>query len=295
MRRLQAFTAAKLMATTLGLAAGLLGQDSEPAEKQEKPEKSEEARPEGPAPQEKVADKKAEKREKSEKTYRRAVNEPEKVIRIFRLKYLPVELRGKEALSILSGMGNIAIDSRTNSLIVQATPEKLDQIASYLTQIDQPAEQAARPEPKRAGAKGLRVVWLLQGQEGIRRDPPADLKDVTAELGKLGVDGLGLVAQVFIRTNADGKFTLSSRPQLDEKSPVRLEVSGMIQSRDVEAPDVELQLQATRLGQEQDKTLCNFSSIITTPPGHPVVLCVSPIGTQTSVFVVQLVDPPGGK
>ena len=228
--------------------------------------------------------------------------QPDQIVRIFKLQYVQLDKDMQEALSILGGPAKFAFDARTNSLIVQATEDKLPSIENYLKEVDRP--QA----PKET--KQIRLVWLVGGLPEARKPPPEDLEKVIGELGKLGFDDLQLVAQTIIQTTPDGTFKVSSNPTLGKSTPCDLSLSGTLRVSDPRTNQLNVSVEVSSQGRQpirggmpgmppqpleppQIQVQTAISTSITAPPGHPVVLCASPVEKATSVFIIQVMAPEG--
>lgn len=217
-------------------------------------------------------------------------------LQIFHLKHADPD----EAAAVISSLfdsndARIAVDRRTNSVLVQAQREMLARIEAIFQKLDTPADKnLTRYDP--GTTFRVRVVWLAT----IDADgPPDDLKDVVALLSKVGVKGLRQVGQVIVNTTPDGRFQVRCSPVLN-KRPADLEISGEFDQQQ-ETPTLKIELSASqaelppatadgpprRRGPEK-KPLVDLQTVIAAPLGHYVVLGVAPVEKMTSVFIVQV-------
>jgi len=220
-------------------------------------------------------------------------------LKIFRLKYAqPQETAA--ILSRISGKDDarIAVDARSNSILVEGSPDTLRRIEAILSKLDTAADKDAKKDAPGATLR-VRVVWLaseLPADEGVK--PADDLKEVVGELSKVGVDGLRQLGQAIVNTTPDGKFQIRCSPLLAGR-PSDLEISGILKLRQ-ETAILNVQLSASQTepaatGQgppgpirATTKRLVELGTTIAAPQGHYVVLGVTPVGKMTSVFILQV-------
>jgi hypothetical protein len=222
----------------------------------------------------------------------------ERELRVFHLKYAEAE----ETAAVLSRIfgkddARIAVDRRTNSILVEASPDTLRRIEAILSTLDAAADKDAKKDAPGATLR-VRVVWLaseLPPEEGAK--PADDLKEVVAELSKIGVDGLRQLGQAIVNTTPDGKFQVRCSPLLAGR-PADLELQGTIKLRQ-ETPILSVQLSASQTdlaplaesgppGRANTRRLVDLGTTIAAPLGHYVVLGVTPVEKMTSVFIVQV-------
>ena len=127
--------------------------------------------------------------------------------------------------------------------------------------------------------------------------PPADLKDVVDELAKISVTDLKLAAQTVVQSSGR-EFRIEATPRLD--NPCELTVTGEALDEAAPQPRMRLSLEALeyeewhlRTGRDasrrmQTRDLCTLETTVSAPPGHAVVLGVTPTQEMTSVFVLQI-------
>ena len=190
------------------------------------------------------------------------------------------------------GSGEGIISQSNYSIRIVASPATHEKIAQVIKQIDQP------PQSKR-----VRVIWLVSGMKRDAPVPGADLKDVVAGLENMGVEDLRVAAHVMVRCLGNQSFQLGSQVLLAD-NPLQycdLQIDGQFRERDGRPRGMRINIRANeevRPVEQQGfgvkrvtrKTLAQLSTTISAPPGHAVVLGVSPIGKLTSVFVVTTYD-----
>jgi type II secretory pathway component GspD/PulD (secretin) len=125
-------------------------------------------------------------------------------LRIFHLKYVPAASAAK-AIETLFGAGaiRVAVDDRTNSLILLTKPDSLKVMEALLQNLDQEARddrEKKQPQPSKAAAKQsllLRLFWLADGLPEDEGTDPADVlpSSVLNATKKLGLANPRLVAQ----------------------------------------------------------------------------------------------------
>ncbi len=193
----------------------------------------------------------------------------------------------------------IAVDERTNSILVEAPQGTLLFIDAILTKLDETADRNLKKYGPEATFR-VRVVWLASGlSRDDAADPSADLKDVLDLLRLMGVKDLRQVGQVIVNSTPDGRFQIRCSPILNQRSS-DLEISGEFDQQQ-ETPTLKIELSASqvevppattdgwdrRRGPER-KTLVDLQTVIAAPLEHYVVLGVAPVEKMTSVFIVQV-------
>ncbi len=220
-------------------------------------------------------------------------------IRVFALVNAEARDVAEVITTLLGPDEKIAVDERTNSILVQGTQGTLLVIDAILTRLD---ETAARDLKKRGPGTTfqVRVVWLANGlSDDDAAEPSADLKDVLDPLRLMGVKDLRQVGQVIVNTTPDGQFQVRCSPVLNQRSS-DLEITGEFDTRQ-ETPTLRIQLSANQTEEVpqtdprrkpstgKTKTLVDLTTVIAAPLGHYVVLGVAPVEKMTSVFIVQII------
>ncbi|MBM4088618.1 MAG: hypothetical protein FJ276_04205 [Planctomycetes bacterium] len=182
----------------------------------------------------------------------------------------------------------VAPDLRTRSVLVHGPKEALRMVEPMLLRLDEKAE-GERAQP--GMSYQVRIVWLASG---LTEDSPAvadDLKDVLSELSRLGVMEPRQVAQVFVRTNAQGEFVVASSPSFDGR-PTEFMATGKVLEQREGFLEMRVSLSAeqeveTELSIRKQK-LIDLRTEIDSQPKQYVVLATAPVGKTTSVFVIQV-------
>lgn len=216
-------------------------------------------------------------------------------VRVFPLRHVAPDDTLEEALElVLDDRGSFAIDRARKQVLVKAPFTTQERVESILEHLDVPLGAGGSASPERR----LRLVWLVSGLE--REDaapPPGDLKEVIEELAKIGVTDLKLAAQTVV-TLAGSEFAITASPILDK--PCELTIEG-VRGESGDPNQLELRLKVREVfeyvtpakpGKASSeriglRDLCQLETTVSAPPGHAVVLGVTPIGKMTSVFVIQ--------
>ncbi len=223
-------------------------------------------------------------------------------VRVFTLQHIATAGTQETLARMLGDRVRIAVDEVGNRVIAHGNAEQLDVVEALLMKLDEsPAEQAEAPPAAAPQDFQVRVVWLVAGlNQPEAAAPPPDLENVVKELEKMGVTGLETGAQVFVKTIEGEQFSVRGMAAID--GPCNLQVSGTCRRPTAKsvhpalkpprsAPPqkqpllLQISIQART---EQGDDLANLETTITAPEEHSVVLGVSPVGSLTSVFVVQI-------
>ncbi len=224
-----------------------------------------------------------------------AVQEPEQPIKVFTLLHADPAAAAK-ALSTIGPKGlKMSIDERTRSIIVAGSSDALNVAEALLMKLDeQGATSVARYE--------VRVIWLAGGLAGEGKgEPPADdLKDVVAELSRLGIKDPRQVGQMVVQTTSGGSyrgmFEVKSSPRFGDQR-ADFNASGLLSQR-FDGPGLVMQisLRTRKESSPPDKNV-NENEIetqIILPQKQYVVLATAPTGDLTSIFVVQVTEVTKG-
>lgn len=186
--------------------------------------------------------------------------------------------------------GKFAFDDRGGQLIITGSPEMVEKAVALVKQMVEsaktrrPTNQTTDPNPTREFQ--LRIVWLASAaKEADVKKVPDDLKAVVAELDKIGVRQVGLIAQTIVNISPNTEFSTEGTAKFGEiectlKCQGRYTIGSLLENR-------ELGISINAL-HPSNNPLCNLRTQIDAPPGHFVVLGATPTGETTSVFVVQL-------
>lgn len=156
-----------------------------------------------------------------------------------------------------------------------------------------------------AESRRVRLVWLVSIP--TLSPAPPDLQDVLDELQAMGVRDLRLAAQHIVETTSGNTFEIQSAPAAFDHC--RLKIEGKLEQARTQPPRLEVAITASGAPKADPDTpsafpqaprpavpdLATLRTAIVAPPGHKVVLGVTPIGPHTSVFVIQLLESKPGK
>jgi hypothetical protein len=217
-------------------------------------------------------------------------------VQVFALRHVPVENIVNALKTVIGNTkARIATDPGSNAIIVSGDKNAKMLIGALLEKLDRPAARDANGREMQ-----VRVVWLAgQSRDAERPDsskPPDDLKEVIAELAKIGVRNPILISQAVVNAAANGKFSVQGSAELGG-TPCSLLISGIVSDHAGAAPSLSVKIEALATAQSalggkglpKASPICWIETTISAPPGHPVVLGVTPTESMTSVFVVQLV------
>jgi hypothetical protein len=190
--------------------------------------------------------------------------------------------------------GKFVVDRRRRLVLVEGNAATLQEVQTLLAQLDLLSENRGEQPIVELP---VRLFWLVSGQ------PPKDaarlhdeLKEVAADLEKLGMDKPRVATQVLVHAALDTPFEISGTAHLD--TPYRLTFSGTARSSKG-AVGLDVTVKAERSGTTHDHgAVAGVRTQVTVSPGHLVVLGVTPTEKLTSAFVVQVEGkkppaPPG--
>jgi hypothetical protein len=209
---------------------------------------------------------------------------------------------------------SLGIDERTNTVIVSAPKqETLDVVEALVAKLEDAGARAPADVPDRYGSEPremrVRVVWLASGPGtkpapgGERHEsfsaPPKDLQPVVEELEKLGLGDVVMVSQTVLTASTSGNFrsqgTVWAPVSIEgaHAAPCELAINGAGQAAYGERIQLSVRVTADKpdlvvRNKTNKETLVAIETEVATPPGHFVVLGVSPAGPITSAFVVQV-------
>jgi hypothetical protein len=187
----------------------------------------------------------------------------------------------------------LALDRQRRAVVLSSDRQTREEVIRVLKKLDDAQDVRGMVIDMQ-----VRVVWLVSGLK--REDAPgvpADLKEVSAELAKLGIDKPQLAAQVLVNTPLSDRFQVEGSTKLD--TPCRLAVHGALTLKR-DSLGLEIEINANREGEggtggvggrggpPRGQPICSLRTQITTMPGHAVVVGVTPTEGLTSVFVVQV-------
>jgi hypothetical protein len=207
------------------------------------------------------------------------------MLRAFTLKYVKPEEIGQALHNITGGGGpRIAVDERTNALVIAGTEKQMSVAEQLVQTLDQPG---ADQKGKSAETLQVRVVWIVDGlpdTEGKNVEPPYVSPQVLEGLIDLGFETPRVMCQQVSMLTLDkdrrrGQFHFQL-PVLVQGNSWQLEGQGEISPADGEKYALQFNL---NLGQPK-KQDCQLGGSILTPLAHYNVL-----GTTTFVD-----EPQGG-
>ena len=151
-------------------------------------------------------------------------------------------------------------------------------------------EEATAGRPKPSANYEVRILWLANDNKGA---PPADdLKDVVAELSRLGVKDVRQVGQMVVQTCSGGGFQISSQPDFVGQ-PDRLTAEGKLLEQSDGSLELHVSIKARKCdAQQEQQNLAYVDTRIVVPQKQYVVLATAPVANMTSVFVVQVTGRP---
>lgn len=212
-------------------------------------------------------------------------NQSKSSVRVFPLIHTQADLGLTKALGLILAKGSFEVDPSRNQVVVTGEEKVLGEAEKLLQRLDTPGSQ-----PKTAEMQ-VRLVWLASGPARKEaRKPPEDMKAIIAELAKMGIEELSLVTQTLVTALPNTQFQIEGLAGLD--SPCRLSVSGTLMSNPGEITDrLQISVTATQATVTPPiivNPIARLDTVITTVPGHSIVLGMTPTATSTSVFVVQI-------
>jgi Bacterial type II/III secretion system short domain len=186
-----------------------------------------------------------------------------------------------------SSSNELALDRARKVVIVAADPVTTDSVRALLARLETLGTSSPDEDFQ------VRVIWLVD-TEGRRKEareragqtPPSDLNEVLPGLVKLGIREPRVHAQLLVNAQPNKRFEVKGIVGSSEQ----VSVSGRVNNR-AQPPSVDITIDA-RLGGTE---LCHLQTEISAPPGHFVVLGVTPQDQTGSAFVVQMIRQEGKK
>lgn len=242
---------------------------------------------------------------------------PDRQLKIFALRYL----QASDAASAISQVigeeaSRVAVDERTNSLLVNGEPEVLAVVEAILQNLDV-AESEGTPDEKPAAATSRRIAvyWLATGNGFMsQHNMPESLTPVLEELESLGMEDLQLVTQSIAAFDG-AEFTVQSRVQLAGRE-FEFQAQGEQQSSEVAgSAAIDFDLSASELlpsliAQDSEEepvqaalrelkrvhsrsslgeaAAAQVSATVSAPAGHFVVIGATGLADLQCAFVVQI-------
>jgi hypothetical protein len=216
--------------------------------------------------------------------------------KVFSLRHSRATDAARVLREVLGGAATrLAVDERTNSLLVFADDETIKIVEALMMKLDERSEVAAIDQAQPGETLQLRIVWLLDIDEGIDPNHKLVSPEVVEALHELGFENPKVVCQqVTTLTLGDedrrrGQFHFAV-PVLIKAQPWQFEGQGQIESMAGERFNVKFDLRFQQrsvtdgepMGQEGQ-----LGGSIYTPLGHYTVM-----GTTTFVSVIPEEDSP---
>lgn len=200
-----------------------------------------------------------------------------------------------------------SMDAEHRRLLVRGNEDAQKSVAEMLQTIDV-GEPNAWQEPLQ-----LRIVWLVEEKLAGKdaKDPAKNLERVVQTLNdRLDVTNLKMAAQLLVtidptKDDPNQTFTAHGTTSLQEGVSTRLEAAGQIVGQTGGTPTIQLSIEASQADQGPDRgfggrsntpssrTLTSLTTKVMAPPGHSIVLGMTPIQSADSVFVLQLLSDEG--
>lgn len=208
-------------------------------------------------------------------------------LKVFHLKNASADDAGQLVVQVLGDSLRMAVDERTNSLIVQGGDESLQQMEQLLMELDSQPAKAAPPSATQLPPVQVRIFWLLS--EGANGAPPEGLKPVLEEMKELGIENLRLAGQMSVNVSGAGRPVLiRSRPMIGQEECL-LEFEGQVRTGNSGRPLMEARISCKAGDGEGTAEIAALDSTIDAPLNQFIVLGTTTAGGANSVFVMQLV------
>jgi hypothetical protein len=218
-------------------------------------------------------------------------------VRVFPLKHMEPDSalqRIAKMVTDTSADASFAIDAQRKLLVVRSSDEPVFQrMEKILHDLDVPAATTREREVR------VRIVWLVTGPqktETVTASPP-DLNDVITELARVGFDKPRTVGQMVVNVMVNQRFEAVGTVDLQGLSAL-WKTQGTVRQAPGETLKLNVELRAhQRLEGGEPKggapvPLFDVITEITTKPNDSVVLAMTPSGSLTSAFVVQVLPRP---
>lgn len=212
----------------------------------------------------------------------------ERRVVVFPLRHAPADSMAQLIAKILGDNGaRVAVDARTNSLVISGDAQQLNLLHELLESID--LETAERSAQKSAFTPTqVRVYWLMTGPGGAPM--PEALAPVVDEMKELGIEGLQLAGQMSINVGSAGRpFSISSRPMVGDNE-YSLQFDGVLTESADGRPTMESSLNCET--SHDAVSIANLETSIDAPLNQFIVLGTTAAHNADSVFVLQLVPRP---
>jgi len=217
---------------------------------------------------------------------------PDDAIKVFSL----LKVAANTMVDVLSTIADnsrvrLSVDTRSNSLLAAGPANELAVIEALVSKLDQERVDSSR-------TFHIRVVWFAEGSAASEALAANEqLSAVTRELSKIGMEGLRPTGQTLVSTAVDGKFELECSAVVGG-GPADVRIQGQLS---VQQRDLRLVIDVDAVRRQADegapggtgagggpRQLVTLSTEIVAPPGHYVVLGVTPVHEKTLAVAVQV-------
>ncbi len=169
------------------------------------------------------------------------------------------------------------------NMVIMRGPQ--DQVEKYSTELRKLDSASAKPVYNVM----IRVVWLASSEltTPAGNVVPKDLQESMGKLTqKMGLGDLRTAAQFIInQRNMEGaEFHGSGTVSLQDTCEIG--INGNVQIKEKNESELFININVTK----GDKEICQLATNISAPLGHPVILGMTPIDSQPSLFVVQIME-----
>jgi hypothetical protein len=226
---------------------------------------------------------------------------PDAVLKVFTLKYVKPDEAGLVLNKIMGGGGpRVAVDERTNALLIAGDEKQASVVEALIQKLDQPGKAQENPSQETVQA---RIVWLLDGLDrdaglpdgggSTYREPTSSKSSIISPqvidaLRDLGFEHPQVVCQQLNtltvgQANQPGQFHFQV-PVLIGDSPWQFQGQGAIRLMPDEHYAIDFNMSVQQPNNPQNSQL---SGSIITPLGHYTVL-----GTTTFVSSRLIPRPP---
>ena len=206
-------------------------------------------------------------------------------IKVYRFMYAQPRDAAQTVESLFGNQSlRLAVDERSNSLLVYGKPDTVSTLDALLTRLDEQASpEGAKPAATSATAPRsllLRVFWLADMMPETVGQNPADFLPESvlgATIEKLGLEAPRLVAQTAtsLATNKDEPIEFSTHvPAVLLEQPAMMSCSGKLKLVDENRARTEMAVQVGGAAAN-----CDLRGSMATPLGHYMVL-----GTANSMI-----------
>jgi hypothetical protein len=224
--------------------------------------------------------------------------QPEEPWQVIPLRHLSEDPAFEKVLQMVGSRFGIqyALDRQRQALIIIGDDQTVRAVRGLVERIES-APRVVEKVPAQPAHREIqvRLVWLVSGAARLAdksaqkalSPPPSDLKEVVAELGRIGIEDLHLVSQVVMNATEGSAFSTEAAAYFMGDMR-KLTIQGKAIARGGRESSLQLSLGATSSPDSAPGQICRLETQITVPFGHFVVLGVTPTMAVTSAFVVQV-------